>query len=84
MPAEAGSSRQMQRMDWGTSAPPLPRRVRGREVVGFSLVDRRVSPEAQAPLVKLHSPGRKRRLCKLRLLGEIPSTPAPWEPPTMA
>ena len=60
------------------------RRVRGREVVGFSSVDRRVSSEAQAALVKLQSPGRQRGLCKLRLLGEISSTPTPWEPPSMA
>ena len=81
---EAGSSRQMQRMDQGTSVPPLPRRVRGREVVGFSSVDRRVSSEAQSPLGKLQSPGRERGLCKLRLPEEISSTPAPCEPPMMA
>lgn len=60
-------------------ASPLPSRVRGKEVASFSSVDRRVSLEAQPPLVKLLSPGRKRGLCKLRLLREVPSIPAPSE-----
>lgn len=52
-----------------------------REVAGFGPVDRRIPFKAQLPLVKATVPRGEEGegSCKLKVLGEVPSTRATWE-----